>query len=97
MIHFNYKRGDFIYLPDNVQEKTKILLKENSNFSETLKSAKEISEKYRNNNGSGSERFVKTKQEALAYAISRMPATFGAIYSAMGHSLDNLNKRPKKL
>ena len=66
-------------------------------MTDIIKRSKTISEGYRSNDGSGKERFVKTKNDALAYAISRMPATFGAIYSAVSHGAELLTEIPKTL
>lgn len=49
--------------------------------------AETISLNYRNNEGQG-KRMLKSKQEAIAYAISRMPATFGAVYNSLKHTLE---------
>lgn len=49
--------------------------------------AKAISVNYRANEGKG-ERLLKSEDEAIAYAISRMPATYGAVYSSLKNSLE---------
>lgn len=52
--------------------------------------AKTISQNYRTNEGRG-KRLLKTESEAIAYAISRMPATYGAVYNALKYCLDIYN------
>lgn len=49
--------------------------------------AQTISLNYRNNEGKG-KRLLKSDEEAIAYAISRMPATYGAVYNALKHTLE---------
>ena len=97
MIHFNHKRGDFINLPENIQEKVNSLLQKDFKIADIIKRSKTISEGYRSNDGTGKEKFVKTKNDALAYAISRMPATFGAIHSAVSHGAELLPEKPRTL
>lgn len=53
-----------------------------------IEEAQKISKKYRENNGKG-KKLVTKETEALAYAISRMPATYCAIYSAVSNTLEN--------
>lgn len=57
---------------------------------ELQNSAKNISMKYRTNEGKG-KRLLESREEAIAYAISRMPATYGAIYNSLKHSLEIYN------
>lgn len=53
-----------------------------------LRTASEnISIKYRNETGAG-KRLVSTEIDTLAYAIVRMPATYGAVSSALSYSLE---------
>lgn len=56
-----------------------------------IENAQTISEKYRHNSGKG-EKLVTKATEATAYAISRMPATYCAVYSALSQSLKNYNQ-----
>lgn len=58
--------------------------------------AKTISINYRLNEGKG-KRLLKSEEEALAYAISRMPATYGAIYDSLKHSLEIYNPSIKTM
>ena len=54
--------------------------------SKIIEESKTISKKYRENDGTG-KKLVTKKTEALAYAISRMPATYGAVYSVLSQCL----------
>lgn len=49
--------------------------------------AETISLNYRNNEGKGKV-LLKSDKEAVAYAISRMPATFGAVYNSLKYTLE---------
>lgn len=51
-----------------------------------IEEAQSISKKYRENDGKG-KKLVTKQSEAIAYAISRMPATYCAVYSALSQSL----------
>lgn len=52
---------------------------------------KEISEsitsKYKNESGQG-RRLIQKDEEAITYSVVRMPATYGAVYSALNHTLN---------
>jgi len=48
-------------------------------------SAKKISDRYRNEQRSSHQSLVHTKDEIAAYVGARMPATYAAIYSALGY------------
>ena len=56
--------------------------------SKIIDESQNISKKYRENNGTG-EKLVTRQSEAIAYAISRMPATCCAVYSALSKILKN--------
>lgn len=58
------------------------------NKNDLYTNAKKISEKYRENDGKGNT-LLKNEEEAIAYAISRMPATYGAVYDSLKYSLEN--------
>ena len=64
------------------------------NKNELYNNAKKISLKYRKNEGEG-KRLLKSEEDAIAYAISRMPATYGAIYKSLKHSLEIYNPNIK--
>ena len=57
---------------------------------ELQNNAKNISINYRTNGGEG-KILLKSENEALAYAISRMPATYGAVYNSLKHSIEIYN------
>lgn len=61
---------------------------------ELQNNAKNISINYRTNEGEG-KRLLKSEDEALAYAISRMPATYGAVYNSLKHSIEIYNSNIK--
>ena len=54
--------------------------------SKIIEESKSISKKYRENDGKG-KKLVTKKTEALAYAISRMPATYCAVNSVLSQCL----------
>ena len=56
--------------------------------SKIIEESQSISKKYRENDGKG-KKLVTKKTEALAYAISRMPATYCAVYSVLSQCLKN--------
>jgi len=56
-----------------------------------IEEAQSISKKYRENDGNG-KKLVTKQSEAIAYAISRMPATYCAVYTALSHTLKNYNQ-----
>lgn len=55
--------------------------------SELIAAARNISERYRNESGHG-KRLLTQDVEALSYAVVRMPATYGAVSTALTHTLD---------
>ena len=61
---------------------------------ELQNNAKNISINYRTNGGEG-KILLKSENEALAYAISRMPATYGAVYNSLKHSIEIYNPNIK--
>ncbi len=52
------------------------------------KHAKEISKRYRLNDNDG-KRLVTQKDEAIAYALSRMPATYESVYETLSKIIEN--------
>ena len=55
------------------------------------KSAQNISSRYRDEEkAKTTTRLIQNKEDALAYALSRMPATYGAISSSLEHTLEIL-------
>jgi len=63
-------------------------------YKSIIEEAQLISKKYRENDGKG-KKLVTKQSEAVAYAISRMPATYCAVYSAFSNVLKNYNKQIK--
>ncbi|MBQ1237452.1 MAG: rRNA methyltransferase [Oscillospiraceae bacterium] len=63
---------------------------------ELAKEAAAISRRYRDEVGAG-KRLVTTDLSALTYAIMRMPATFGAVSSALGYTLALSDFEPSTL
>lgn len=61
-----------------------------------IKDAKNISDRYRYESGEG-KRLLTLNSEALAYSLVRMPATFGAISSALEYALDYVDEIPRTL
>ena len=59
---------------------------------ELQKSSESVSLKYRDNNSSG-KRLVTEEIEALAYATVRMPATYGAVFTALKHIFEIYNEK----
>lgn len=57
---------------------------------ELIKAAQDISLRYRSRDRQPGKHFIQNRNEALAYAVSRMPATFGAVYSALDYTLDSM-------
>lgn len=52
-----------------------------------MEDAQTLSKKYRNESGHG-KRLLTENNEAVAYSVVRMPATYGAVYSALNYTLD---------
>ena len=82
-------------IPDELKKSIDKLLNKNKT-NKIVENAQRISERYRNNDGKG-KRLLTEKDEAISYAISRMPATFGAVYSAFQHTLENYNEKLESL
>ena len=61
-----------------------------------IEESQSISKKYRENEGKG-KKLVTKQSEAIAYAISRMPATYCAVYSALMRCLKNYNQDIKSV
>ena len=53
-----------------------------------MKNAENISNRYRNESGEG-KRLLTEDDEAAAYSVVRMPATYGAVFTALNYTLDN--------
>ena len=81
-------------LPENLQIALKNYI--DINCEDLKKNSQEISIKYRNNAGNNLD-LLKTPTESMAYAISRMPATFSSCYSALSHTFELLENKPKNI
>lgn len=80
-------------LPQNLQLQ---IDKKAEEYSQKLliENAKHISNNYRFESGSNKV-LLSTQSQAMAYAVSRMPATYGACYSAIKNTLKNITTLPK--
>ena len=59
-------------------------------LTELKKYASQLSEKYMYQERTG-DTLLNTEIEALAYSIMRMPATYGAVYTALKHTLERID------
>lgn len=76
--------------PQELNEALEQQLKKNIKLEHIDKSAKEISKRYRLNDNDGKRLLTKT-DEAIAYALSRMPATYEAVFSTINRLNENNN------
>lgn len=77
-------------IPEELKDSINRLLSENKS-SNIIENAQTISNRYRKNDGKG-KRLLTNEAEAVSYAISRMPATYAAVYSAFKQILANYNE-----
>ena len=77
-------------IPDELKKSIDELIEKNKT-NKIIENAQIISDRYRNNDGQG-KRLLTEQDEAISYAISRMPATYSAVYSAVQHTLENYNE-----
>jgi len=81
-------------IPQELKEKIeKISINQHAQI---IEESQLISKKYRENDGKG-KKLVTKQSEAIAYAISRMPATYCAVYTALSHTLKNYNQDIKSV
>lgn len=80
-------------IPQELKEEIEKIVTENK-FAQIIEESQEISKMYRENDGKG-KRLVTKQSEAMAYAISRMPATYCAVYSVLSQCLKNYNQEIK--
>lgn len=78
-----------MYIKNNLAEALNKLM-EDLNYKQINEKAKEISKRYRANNNKG-ERLVTENDEAIAYALSRMPSTYEAVFSCLENVFENNN------
>jgi len=62
-------------------------------YGQMLRDSQNISVRYRTQSGRG-ERLLTSDSEALSYAVSRMPATYGAVRTALEKTLEKVDCRP---
>lgn len=75
-------------IPNELTEALNELMENNISFNEINYNAKEISKKYRANNNDGN-RLVTSKEEAISYALSRMPATYESVLDCVNKIFEN--------
>lgn len=61
-----------------------------------MRDSQKLSVRYRANSGDGKS-LLKSDQEAIAYSVVRMPATFGSILTALKYALELSGCRPTSL
>ena len=79
-------------IPEELRERIENVL--TINHKEVIEQSQAISKKYRENDGKG-KRLVTQKSEAIAYAMSRMPATYCAVYTVLNQCLKNYKQQIK--
>ena len=89
------KKGKKMDIPQELKEAIETAIT-GTKHAELINESQKISEKYRENDGKG-KRLVTEQSEAIAYAISRMPSTYCAVYSVLSHSLKNYDKSIKNV
>ncbi|HEX3046500.1 MAG TPA: small ribosomal subunit Rsm22 family protein [Bacillota bacterium] len=62
-----------------------------ANYAKIMTEVQSISLRYRRLNDRNEKYFIRNRDEALAYAVTRMPATFGAVYNALNYTLDSMD------
>lgn len=82
-------------IPEGLKDSINRLLSENK-ASNIIESAQTISNRYRKNDGKG-KRLLTNESEAVSYVISRMPATYAAVYLAFKQILANYNEKMTSL
>ena len=82
-------------IPEGLKDSINRLLSENK-VSNIIENAQTISNRYRKNDGKG-KRLLTNESEAVSYVISRMPATYAAVYSVFKQILVNYNEKMTSL
>ena len=77
-------------IPEGLKDSINRLLSENK-VSNIIENAQTISNRYRKNDGKG-KRLLTNELEAVSYVISRMPATYAAVYSVFKQILVNYDE-----
>lgn len=75
-------------IPNELMNALNILIDRDLNFKDIDDNAKEISKKYRANDNDG-KRLVTKQNEAIAYALSRMPATYESVTNCIKNIFEN--------
>ena len=78
--------------PDNLQTALNNQVAD-VNTKDLLNAAHDISLRYRRRGNTESKNFIKNDIEALAYAVARMPATYGAVQSALNYTFENIKNK----
>lgn len=78
-------------IPEELKDSINRLLSENK-ASNIIENAQTISNRYRKNDGKG-KRLLTNESEAVSYVISRMPATYAAVYSVFKQILVNYDEK----
>lgn len=74
--------------PQELSEALENQLNKNVSLEHIDKKAKEISKRYRANDNDG-KRLLTQSDEAIAYALSRMPATYGSVHTTLSKTIEN--------
>ena len=82
-------------IPDELKIAIEELLKKNK-ANKIIEDAQIISNRYRNNDGKG-KRLLTEPNEVISYAISRMPATYAAVYTAAQQTIENYDEKLQTL
>lgn len=80
-------------IPQELKQEIEKIVSENK-FAQIIEQSQGISKMYRENDGKG-KRLVTKRSEAMAYAISRMPATYCAVYSVLSQCLKKYTQQIK--
>lgn len=84
-------------LPIELKEKIEQELS-NISIKDLQKSAKEISEKYRDKTKNKvNNRLITSKIDSIAYSASRMPATYASVYNVLQHVKEILTNNEENL
>lgn len=89
----NVLKGEKMDIPQELKDAIEKISAE-IKYKSIIEETQSISKKYRENDGKG-KKLVTKQSETIAYAISRMPATYCAVYSAFSNVLKNYNKQIK--
>ena len=82
-------------IPQELKEAIQDVI-EGNKHANIIEQSQAISKKYRENDGNG-KRLVTEQTEAIAYAISRMPSTYCAVYSVISQCLKSYDEDIKSV